>query len=42
MVSLPKIIGTMSSSVVLCLGLSNSAQAQMSPGPCADRISGEP
>ena len=42
MVSIPKIIGVVSCSAVLCLSLSNAAQARMSPGPCADRISGQP
>src|SRR2546423_33715 len=42
MVSIPKIIGVISCSVVLGLSLSNAAQARMSPGPCADRISGQP
>jgi hypothetical protein len=27
---------------VLGLSLSNAAQARMSPGPCADRVSGQP
>lgn len=36
MVSIPKIIGVISCSVVLGLGVSSAAQARMSPGPCAD------
>jgi hypothetical protein len=42
MVTLPKIIGVVSCSAVLCLGLSYAAQARMDPGPCPDRISGQP
>jgi translation initiation factor IF-1 len=41
-VSIPKIIGIISCSAVLCLGLSNAAQARMSTGPCSDRIGGQP
>ena len=39
---IPKIIGVMSCSVVLCLSLSNATQAaeQMKPDPCADRKGG--
>lgn len=42
MVSIHKIIGVVSCSAVLCLSLSNAAQARMNPGPCADGISGQP
>src|ERR1041385_5748779 len=42
MVSIPKIIGIISFSVVLGLSLSNAAQARMSPGPCADTNRGQP
>ena len=44
MVSIPKIIGVMSCSVVLCLSLSNVTQAadKMEIDPCADRKGGEP
>jgi hypothetical protein len=44
MVSIPKIIGVMSCSVVLCLSLSNVTQAadKMETDPCADRKGGEP
>jgi len=42
MVSIPKIIGVISCSVVLSLSLSNAAQARMSPGPCADMNRGQP
>ena len=44
MVSIPKIIGVMSCSAVLCLSLSNATQAAESvkPDPCADRKSGQP
>lgn len=42
MVSIPKIIGVISLSVVLGLSLSNAAQARMSPGPCADTNRGQP
>jgi hypothetical protein len=44
MVSIAKIIGVMSCSVVLCLSLSNVTQAtgSMGPDPCADRKGGEP
>jgi hypothetical protein len=42
MVSIPKIIGVISCSVVLGLSLSNAAQARMSPGPCADMNKGQP
>ena len=42
MVSIPKIIGVISCSVVLGLSLSNAAQARMSPGPCADMNRGQP
>lgn len=42
MVSIPKIIGVISFSVVLGLSLSNAAQARMSPGPCADTNRGQP
>jgi hypothetical protein len=43
MVSSPKIIGVMSCSVMLCLSLSNAAQAteRMKPDPCADRNGGQ-
>ena len=38
MVSIPKIVGVMSCSFVLCLSLSNATQAaeRMEPDPCAD------
>jgi hypothetical protein len=44
MVSIPKIIGIISCSAVLCLSLSNATQAaeRMKPDPCADRKSGQP
>ena len=44
MVSIPKIIGIISCSVVLCLSLANTTQAaeSMKPDPCADRKSGQP
>jgi len=44
MVSIPKIIGIISCSVVLCLSLANATQAaeSMKPDPCADRTSGHP
>jgi hypothetical protein len=44
MVSIPKIIGIISCSVVLCLSLANATQAaeRMKPDPCADRKSGQP
>lgn len=44
MVSIPKIIGVMSCSVVLCLSLSNVTQAaeKMEVDPCADRKGGQP
>ncbi|HSL03840.1 MAG TPA: hypothetical protein VK901_09925 [Nitrospiraceae bacterium] len=44
MVSIPKIIGLMSCSFVLCLSLSNVTQAadKMEIDPCADRKGGEP
>ena len=42
MVSIPKIIGIISYSAVLCLSLSNAAQAEMKHDPCADRKGGEP
>ena len=42
MVSIPKIIGVISFSVVLGLSLSNAAQARMSPGPCAEVNRGQP
>jgi hypothetical protein len=44
MVSIPKIIGVMSCSFVLCLSLSNVTQAadKMEVDPCADRKGGEP
>ena len=44
MVSIPKIIGVMSCSVVLCLSLSNVTQAvdRMEVDPCADRKGGQP
>jgi len=43
MVSIPKIIGVMSCSFVLCLSLSNVTQAadKMEVDPCADRKGGE-
>ncbi len=42
MAAIPKIIGVMSCSFVLCLGLSNATQAteKMKPDPCADRKGG--
>ena len=43
MLSIPKIIGVMSSGVVLCLTLSNAAIAAVSGGPdCAERKGGHP
>jgi hypothetical protein len=44
MVSIPKIIGVMSCSFVLCLSLSNVTQAadRMGTDPCADRKGSEP
>lgn len=44
MVPLPKIIGVISCSVVVCLSLSNVTQARhrMGPDPCADRKGGLP
>lgn len=44
MVSIPKILGVMSCSFVLCLSLSNATQAAgtMKPDPCADRKGSEP
>jgi translation initiation factor IF-1 len=44
MVSIPKIIGIVSCSAVLCLSLSNAAQAteRMGHNPCADRKGGLP
>lgn len=44
MVSIPKIVGVMSCGFVLCLSLSNAAQAaeKMTPDPCADRKGGQP
>ena len=44
MVSIPKTIGVMSCSFVLCLSLSNVTQAanKMEVDPCADRKGGEP
>ena len=44
MVSIPKIIVTISCSVVLCLSLANATQAaeSMKPDPCADRKSSQP
>src|SRR5256885_5449087 len=42
MVSIPKIIGVVSCSAVLCLSLSNVAQARMSSGLCADKVTGQP
>jgi hypothetical protein len=44
MVSIPKMIGLMSCSFVLCLSLSNASQAaeRMAPDPCADRKGGQP
>ena len=44
MESIPKIIGAMSCSVVLCLSLSNVTQAadKMEVDPCADRKGGQP
>ena len=44
MVSIPKIVGVMSCSFVLCLSLSNATQAAgtMEPAPCADRKGSEP
>jgi hypothetical protein len=36
MVSVPKIIGVLSCSVVLCLSLSNATQAGVKHDPCAD------
>ena len=40
--SIPKIIGVISCSVVLCLSLSNATQAteKMKPDPCVDRNGG--
>jgi len=40
--SIPKIIGVISCSFVLCLSLSNAAQAieRMKPDPCAERKGG--
>jgi hypothetical protein len=41
--SIPKIIGVMSCSIVLCLSLSNVTQAaNMEVDPCADRKGGQP
>ena len=44
MVSIPKIIGVISCSVVVCLSLSNLTQARhrMGADPCVDRKSGLP
>ena len=44
MVSIPKIIGVMACSFVLCLSLSNATQAteRMKPDPCADRKGEQP
>jgi hypothetical protein len=43
MVPIPKIIGVILCSAVLCLSLSNAAQAgNMKSDPCADRKGGEP
>ena len=42
MVSIPKIIGIISCSAVLCLSLASAAQAEMKHDPCADRKGGEP
>lgn len=42
MVSIPKIIGVISCSAVLCLSLSNATQAGMKHDPCADRKGGLP
>ena len=44
MVSIPKIIGIISCGAVLCLSLSNAAQAteRMGHNPCADRKGGLP
>jgi hypothetical protein len=33
MVSIPKVVGLMSCGFLLCLGLSNAAQAEQAPGP---------
>ncbi len=42
MVSIPKIIGVMTCSLVLCLSLSNAmATERMGPDPCADRKGGQ-
>jgi len=43
MVSIPKIIGIISCSAVLCLSLSNATQAaeSMKLDPCADRKTGQ-
>lgn len=37
MVSIPKIIGVLSCSFVLCVSLSNATQAEMKHDPCTDR-----
>ncbi len=42
MVSIPKIVGVISFSVVLGLSLSNATQAGMKHDPCADRKGGQP
>lgn len=43
MVAISKIIGVMTYSLVLCLGLSNAMAAErMGPDPCADRKGGQP
>lgn len=50
MVSLPKIVGVLSCSVVLCASLANAAQAaddalvadRMTSDPCAERTPGQP
>ena len=42
MLAIPKIIGVISCSAVLCLSLSNATQAGMKHDPCADRKGGLP
>ena len=37
MVSIPKLIGVLSCSFVLCVSLSNATQAEMKHDPCTDR-----
>ena len=44
MIPISKLVGVISSSIVLCLSLSTATQAgdRMKPDPCADRKGGQP